>query len=182
MAKSKWLNNSIITGPHFCLCLNLDDLCKTLKSCGIKKNEWPEFCGINANVAEVHAFTSKSGGPDFVIVCLNLEKVKDTISAYSFLVHEAVHIWQSFCHFIGESQPSPEFEAYSIQRISAELMRDYDRQTKAYEVCVSDEMLRRGESAINSRVTDLDRGDVMTSDVVREVLLAVFGTHVQGEG
>lgn len=61
-------------------------------------------------------------------------------------------------------------------------MVDHSEKIFVNGVCVSDEMLRRGQSAINSRVTDLDRGDVMTSDVVREVLLAVFGTHVQGEG
>lgn len=41
---------------------------------------------------------------------------------YSLLVHEAVHIFQRVCNYIGEDKPSDEFEAYCIQAISQELM------------------------------------------------------------
>ncbi|MEN5103787.1 hypothetical protein [Brucella anthropi] len=33
------------------------------------------------------------------------------------LVHEATHIWQTIRDDIGEKDPSPEFEAYSMQAI-----------------------------------------------------------------
>lgn len=33
------------------------------------------------------------------------------------LVHEATHVWQTIREDIGEKDPSPEFEAYSMQAI-----------------------------------------------------------------
>lgn len=33
------------------------------------------------------------------------------------LVHEATHVWQTIRNDIGEQDPSPEFEAYSMQAI-----------------------------------------------------------------
>ncbi|WP_146097128.1 hypothetical protein [Brucella oryzae] len=33
------------------------------------------------------------------------------------LVHEATHVWQTIRDDIGEKDPSPEFEAYSMQAI-----------------------------------------------------------------
>lgn len=41
------------------------------------------------------------------------------------LVHEAVHVWQTIREDIGESDPSVEFEAYSVQAIFQELFSAY---------------------------------------------------------
>lgn len=38
------------------------------------------------------------------------------------LIHEAAHVWQMIREDIGEHAPSPEFEAYSMQCISQELI------------------------------------------------------------
>lgn len=43
------------------------------------------------------------------------------------LTHEAVHIWQEIKLQLGEKEPSYEFEAYSIQNISQNLMEAYKR-------------------------------------------------------
>ena len=43
----------------------------------------------------------------------------------AMLVHEAVHVWQTIRRSIGETSPSSEFEAYSIQHIAQELMSRY---------------------------------------------------------
>lgn len=43
------------------------------------------------------------------------------IEVYGLLLHEAVHIWQRVKVLMGESTPSIEFEAYSIQRIAQDL-------------------------------------------------------------
>lgn len=50
---------------------------------------------------------------------------------FTLLVHEAVHVWQATKTFLGEDQPSPEFEAYAIQNISHRLIDEFDRQRKA---------------------------------------------------
>ena len=41
------------------------------------------------------------------------------------LVHEAVHVWQQTRVYLGETAPSPEFEAYAIQNISGNLMQAF---------------------------------------------------------
>jgi hypothetical protein len=41
-----------------------------------------------------------------------------------------VHIWQAVRDIMGEKEPSSEFEAYSVQQISLELMWAYKELTK----------------------------------------------------
>lgn len=49
------------------------------------------------------------------------------IQIFSLLLHEAVHIWQRVRMRMGESEPSKEFEAYSIQRIAQDLFWLYEQ-------------------------------------------------------
>jgi hypothetical protein len=55
---------------------------------------------------------------------------RNPIEVAGLLVHEAVHVWQEYCHGIGEATPASEQEAYGIQAISQELMAEFDRQMK----------------------------------------------------
>ena len=55
-----------------------------------------------------------------------MHPVSSLVNAYSILVHEAVHVWQAYIDHIGETKPSEEFMAYSIQAISKELMNQYN--------------------------------------------------------
>lgn len=43
------------------------------------------------------------------------------------LVHESAHIWQKFRDAMREENPSPEFEACSIEQIFRNMLDDYDR-------------------------------------------------------
>lgn len=61
------------------------------------------------------------------IICLKEGIELTTIEAYSLLVHEAVHLWQAHCEYIGEEKPGDEIEAYAIQKIATELMKEYTR-------------------------------------------------------
>jgi hypothetical protein len=45
----------------------------------------------------------------------------------SLLVHEAMHVWREMRGTIGESEPSSEFEAYSIQNITFNLIGAYEQ-------------------------------------------------------
>jgi predicted Zn-dependent protease len=56
--------------------------------------------------------------------------VADTTPAEvaAVLVHEATHVKQALMRSIGETQPSDEFEAYTMQRITCELFTEYSRR------------------------------------------------------
>lgn len=42
------------------------------------------------------------------------------------IVHEAMHVWRAMREEIGETEPSAEFEAYSMQSIAQELIEAYE--------------------------------------------------------
>jgi hypothetical protein len=43
------------------------------------------------------------------------------------IVHESMHVWRQVRETIGESEPSSEFEAYSIQSIALQLISAYEK-------------------------------------------------------
>lgn len=49
------------------------------------------------------------------------------------MANEATHVFQRFCDHIGETNPSREFHAYSIQSITLELIREVMRRKKGGE-------------------------------------------------
>jgi hypothetical protein len=66
------------------------------------------------------------------VVCLHPDSATaDPIQVACAIVHESVHVFQRLCDSIGESAPSREFEAYSIEHFSECLMREFVRQTQS---------------------------------------------------
>jgi hypothetical protein len=64
---------------------------------------------------------------DSTLAIVQLGDIERTIiQVHSLLLHEAVHIWQRIKLRMGESDPSKEFEAYSIQRIAQDLFAMYE--------------------------------------------------------
>lgn len=55
------------------------------------------------------------------LVCLG-EKPKSILWLYGTLAHEAVHVFQHIMERIGETRPSDELQAYSIEWITRHLM------------------------------------------------------------
>jgi hypothetical protein len=112
----------------FALCLSQKEFSKELKRLKIVsdeplvKNSWSS------------ATAHKMSGPnnEFIAIVTLADRAKDMEieQVYALLVHEAVHLWQWQCELIGERDPSSEFEAYSIQAISQELMFAYKDATK----------------------------------------------------
>ncbi|CDG74737.1 MULTISPECIES: hypothetical protein [Acinetobacter] len=66
----------------------------------------------------------------YVIVQIGEAADKDQIQVYGLLLHEAVHVWQKVKKLMGEKEPSPEFEAYSIQSIAQDLFEMYEESEK----------------------------------------------------
>lgn len=124
--KTKWLDNTLISGPYLCLCLSQQEMESALRHCGIK--EYVPFIN-NCSDATTHFFTNDDGKL-MTIVCLGETEKVHPIQVASMLVHEAVHVFQEYCNQIGEKEPSSEFEAYSIQSISQALMFEYERRIK----------------------------------------------------
>lgn len=101
-----------------------------LKRMKLPQHMWPPFLSTDHSNATTHWFEAPAGHKPAAIVCMPERKGIEIEQYYSMLVHEAVHIFQSVCEYIGESGPSAEFEAYSIQAISQELMYAWKNRKK----------------------------------------------------
>jgi hypothetical protein len=101
-------------------------------------------------------------GDDFytfgVITISDDATMKDPSVVTSTLVHESVHAFQYVCRKMGETHPSPEFEAYSIQAIYTFMEREFsrtrwsksdgkkDKETKANRTAAGKVRTRNGPS------------------------------------
>ena len=61
------------------------------------------------------------------MICLKEDLLLSTEDIYCLLVHEAVHLWQAHCRWLGEDKPGEETEAYAIQKIAGELIKEYGK-------------------------------------------------------
>lgn len=64
-------------------------------------------------------YTNGKGTAAIVLIRKNKHSL---IKNHALVAHEAVHIWQEIKLLMGEKEPSIEFEAYSIQRITQDLL------------------------------------------------------------
>lgn len=127
--KTQWLEREMITGPHLALVLSKKAFFKAMKECKIKKSVAGSWMKTDHANATVHIFEHEVDGL-MCIVALDISSTPSLDSVIGLLVHESVHIWQHFKSRIGETTPSDEFEAYSIQTISQRLIASYLVQTK----------------------------------------------------
>jgi hypothetical protein len=120
---SKWLSRALIAAPfYYKLVLTEKQWKRELKKLGSEYFEaFP-----NGSVACCNYFYEENPGT-LLVSLRNYETVEETV-VYGLLVHEAVHIWQHTHKFYNEKEPSIEFEAYSIQKISQELIESYIEQ------------------------------------------------------
>lgn len=120
----RWLDRSLMTGPYLALVLSQKECDKAFAHCRLPKDDWGPWIKTPHADATLHWF--ENGAQQLVCVVAIRTKPETTgIQIASMLVHEAVHIWQQFKLRIGETSPSSEFEAYSIQTISQRLMEAY---------------------------------------------------------
>lgn len=125
--KTEWLNRKLMTGPYLSLCLSEEAFLQVMRKLNIKKGI-PEWVSPGAS-ATMHEATNSSGQL-VCIVCMRDWEDRDPVSVAGVLVHEAVHVFQKYCEDIGEKTPSSEFQAYSIQYISQQLMNSFRTQTQ----------------------------------------------------
>jgi len=124
--KNEWLDVSLINSPFkYSLCTSESMFQRELKRLGMPPDDW---ISNSHSSATAHIFNGNDTIGPWVIVCIRDARNKDPIVVAGLLVHEAVHIWQQIRENIGETNPSAEFEAYSVQWISQQLMWEYKRQ------------------------------------------------------
>lgn len=125
--KTHWLDRDTVRAPYMALCLTEKAFMAAARHCHVPvvAGEW---LNLTHHTAVVH--TWEKDGRLTCVVCVHPDAATaDPIHVASTLVHEAVHIFQRLCDSIGETNPSREFEAYSIEHIAERLMREFVRQT-----------------------------------------------------
>jgi len=130
--KTVWHDRSLVDGPYVTLVFSEEEYLKATKHSGIPKAERGSWLGSPQSNGTCTTFTMDS--KLICIVAVQLEAAVENVSVQGLLIHEAVHIWQNYRRHIGETNPSDEFEAYSIQSISQRLLDAYEsRLNKAKE-------------------------------------------------
>lgn len=125
MPKVKWCQRSLLFAPLY---FTIVTDAKRLKS-ELKRLNYDDEFGITPGKEATTNFLKNKQG-DTVAIVLLYDHSRDLTATLALIVHEAVHIWQEIKQIIGEKEPSHEFEAYSVQAISQQLMTEYLRQTR----------------------------------------------------
>lgn len=123
-----WLDRSLIIGPYLCLCTTEKDYHAVMDYLKVPAHQRRPWVGKRAD-ATTHLLENQDHGLA-AVVCLGDVSRRSPVDVAALLVHEAVHVWQAFCEHIGEKSPSDEFEAYSVQSISYELLSAFAQQSK----------------------------------------------------
>lgn len=123
--KINWLDRRIAApGPYLCLCLSEAEYRAAMKN--LKQDQIHSWIKTPQADATAHHIWTKDGAA--VVVCLNGWQNRNPIEVAGLLIHEAVHAWQEWCDFYGETSPGREQEAHAIQGISQELMAEFARR------------------------------------------------------
>ena len=97
---------------------------KHMKQLGVSKDE---FLSLNTP-AQVEFFNVDNSV--LAVVQINNPKKQKPDWINAIIIHESVHVWQEIREMMYEKEPSSEFEAYSIQKISLDLMSEFEELSK----------------------------------------------------
>ena len=129
----EWCDRTLVSSPYsYGICFTLEDYRATLKANGVQEIEYAD-CGLGGAKGNAQvSFYKCPGGQRLAIVTLGKghEKLRLTV-IHGLLVHEGTHIWQAILEEQGDSEPSSEYEAYSLQSITQNLMEQYEAWTIA---------------------------------------------------
>lgn len=122
-----WCNRDTFQLPlHYCLAVSEAEYLRVTTDLKIPANNIePWIKNWHAN-ATTHFFENRSMGKSCAVVCINMENAPSWVQLAGLIVHEATHIWQEAKSLIGEPNPSPEFDAYSMQSIAQNLLDAMD--------------------------------------------------------
>lgn len=125
----RYCDRALLVGPYLGLCITERAFNEEVKRLNIEEKVAP-WVGEGAKARTWHLYR-KPDGRLCCIVTLDPSALPtdDPTGIVALLVHEAVHVWQEYCDYIGEARPGREIEAYAIQNISAELIEAYSYLT-----------------------------------------------------
>ena len=128
--EDRWCDRTLIVNPFYVGLVTTEAMyyeeCDRLEIPKADQGVWISSDSVNATVSHFE----KPGHKPILIVAIREDGSHTGIQIAGLLVHEAVHVWQKVCKYLGEDNPSSEFEAYSIQWIAQELMESYTAQVK----------------------------------------------------
>jgi hypothetical protein len=123
--KPKWLNRTLVLGPHLTLCLSEAEYLAAIKHVGWSDSGegWCTESGGRTHMCFEHK--------PVAIVCVDPgEEYRGNRTAIAgFMAHEATHIWQEWCRSMDEDAPGDEIEAYAVQNLVVLLLDEYERRT-----------------------------------------------------
>lgn len=126
---TRWLDRRIAApGPYLCLCLAENEYLAAMQHC--KRKQPDPWLSTPQSNATTHVLTHTDYGLA-CIVALGSWQDRDPVEVAGLLVHEAVHVWQEYAAWIGETRPGTEQEAYAVQAIAQELMAEFARRIGA---------------------------------------------------
>lgn len=121
----KWADKTLMPAKvSYRLCMGEQEFRGILRWLKVPVVRRPEFIAQKSYCAVTHTFDA-SDGRRFCVVCMPFKKNEPPLKVVATLVHEAVHVWQVTTQYIEETAPSCEFEAYSIETIASELIKEY---------------------------------------------------------
>lgn len=123
--RPQWCQRRLIGNPFYMgICLSEAAFHAALRHAKVPRADWSAWIRSPQADATSHTLES-SAGRRIVLVCLRGWEKRCGIEIAGLLVHEAVHIWQQVREYVGEDNPSSEFEAYSVQAIAQDLMQGF---------------------------------------------------------
>jgi hypothetical protein len=118
--KAKWLAPDLVGNPlKVAVCMTEKQYMKVMKQMNI--TDIPKWVADGKD-ATVHHFEGKPERDYVTVFCMRVRDETTVVEFAGLVVHECVHIWQEICERLGESHPSREFEAYSIQWLTQQVM------------------------------------------------------------
>lgn len=136
-----WYGQSLaLPTVKYCLCLSEEAY---LRECKRLKVKFPDPFLLDGSAACVHFFYNDTKMQWVAMVCMDPSGERSLTEHFALLVHEGVHIFQKQMEDWREEAPGKEFEAYSIQRISLDLMYELNQYFKANEDADSEQRKHR---------------------------------------
>jgi hypothetical protein len=112
----KWVSKTLVRSPAYIgICTSERAFHAACRKFGIKPYEWI------ADDADATMHTWSKQGSTVCVVAVPPRGKRSRATYAALIVHEATHVWQHIRGVLGETKPSSEFEAYSLQNICQEL-------------------------------------------------------------